>query len=65
MDQIRYEEESVERELKKEQEEYSSILQQLELTDYEQIRQRLDECMDWLKKISRASSVLCGGKDAE
>ena len=49
MDQIRYEEGSAERELKKEQEEYSSILQQLELTDYEQIRQRLDECMDWLK----------------
>ena len=37
------------KELKKEQEEYDSILRQLELTDYEQIRQKLDECMEWLK----------------
>lgn len=49
MDQIRYEEGSTRRELKKEQEEYDSILRQLELTDYEQIRQKLDECMQWLK----------------
>lgn len=49
MDQIRYEAGSTGRELKKEQEEYDSILRQLELTDYEQIRQKLDECMEWLK----------------
>ena len=49
MDQIRYEAGSAGRELKKEQEEYDSILRQLELTDYEQIRQKLDECMEWLK----------------
>ncbi len=48
-DQIRYEEGSARRELKKEQEEYDSVLRQLELTDYEQIRQKLDECMQWLK----------------
>lgn len=50
MDQIRYEAGSAGRELKKEQEEHESILRQLELTDYEQIRQKLDECMEWLKK---------------
>ena len=50
MDQIRYEAGSAGRELKKEQEEYESILRQLELTDYEQIRQKLDECMEWLKE---------------
>ena len=50
MDQIRYEAGSAGRELKKEQEEYDSILRQLELTDYEQIRQKLDECMEWLKE---------------
>ena len=50
MDQIRYEAGSAGRELKKEQEEYDSILRQLELTDYEQIRQKLDECMGWLKE---------------
>lgn len=49
MDQIRYEAGGVKKELKKEQEEYDSILRQLELTDYEQIRQKLDECMEWLK----------------
>ena len=49
MEQIRYEEGSARRELKKEQEEYDSILRQLELTDYEQIRQKLDECMQWLR----------------
>lgn len=50
MDQIRYEAGGVKKELKKEQEEYDSILRQLALTDYEQIRQKLDECMEWLKE---------------
>ncbi|MBB5266254.1 uncharacterized protein (TIGR02680 family) [Catenibacillus scindens] len=49
MDQIRYEAGSTERELKREKEEYDSVLQQLALTDYEQIRHQLDECMEWLK----------------
>ncbi len=49
MDQIRYEAGNAERELKKEQEEYRSVQKQLELTDYEQIRQRLDACMEWLQ----------------
>lgn len=50
MDQIRYETGSVQRELLKEQEEHRSVLRQLELTDYEQIRQNLDECMEWLNQ---------------
>ena len=49
LDQIRYEQGNTQRELKKEQEEYDSVLEQLKLTDYEQIRQRLDECMAWLQ----------------
>lgn len=49
MEQIRYETGNVERELKREQEEYQSVQRQLELTDYEQIRQRLDACVQWLR----------------
>lgn len=48
--QIRYEEGKTRRELKKEQEEHDSVLRQLELTDYEQIRRRLDACMEWLQE---------------
>ena len=43
MDQIRYEAGSAGRELKKEQEEYDSILRQLELTDYE--RNTIPSCV--------------------
>ncbi len=50
MEQIRYEEGKTRRELKKEQEEHDSVLRQLELTDYEQIRRRLDACMEWLQE---------------
>ncbi|MGI6012509.1 MAG: TIGR02680 family protein [Ruminococcus sp.] len=49
LDRIRYEQGNTQRELKKEQEEYDSVVEQLKLTDYEQIRQRLDECMAWLQ----------------
>lgn len=49
LDQIRYEAGSTARELNKEREEYKSVVQQLALTDYEQIRRKLDECMEWLK----------------
>ena len=49
LDQIRYEAGSTARELNKEQEEHKSVVRQLELTDYEQIRRKLDECMEWLK----------------
>ena len=50
MDEIRYEEGSVHRELQREQEEYRSVLRQLELTNYEQIRQQLDACIKWLNQ---------------
>lgn len=50
MDQIRYDMGRAERELGKEQEEYDSVCRQLELTDYEQIRKRLDSCMEWLRE---------------
>lgn len=50
MEQIRYDMGNAQRELKKEREEYISVQKQLELTDYEQIRQRLDLCMDWLRE---------------
>lgn len=48
MDQIRYDAGNTERALKKEREEYSSVQEQLKLTDYEEIRERLDACMEWL-----------------
>ncbi|MGN0360046.1 MAG: TIGR02680 family protein [Hominisplanchenecus sp.] len=48
MDQIRYDAGKTEKALKTEQEEYASVQEQLALTDYEQIRERLDACIRWL-----------------
>lgn len=53
MDQIRYDIVVAERELKKRTEEYQSVLQQLALTDYEQIKERLDYCVNWLQDYPR------------
>lgn len=49
MEQIRYDLRSTEIMLKKEQAEYESVVEQLRLTDYEEIKERLDICMMWLK----------------
>ena len=48
MDQIRADMHSSESDLKKGREEYASVQEQLKLTDYEQIRERLDICIRWL-----------------
>lgn len=48
MDQIRYDIGIVERQLNKEKAEYDSVREQLKLTDYEKIKERLDACVTWL-----------------
>ncbi len=53
MDQIRYEKQNLEKEGKKLREEHSSVLEQLELTDYESIRSRLDATLTWLREYPR------------
>lgn len=49
MEQIRYDAGKAENVLKKEQAEYASVQAQLKLTDYEEIKERLDTCIRWLK----------------
>ncbi|MCD7765519.1 MAG: TIGR02680 family protein [Lachnospiraceae bacterium] len=50
MDQIRYDMGSAERGRKREAAERDSIREQLKLTDYEEIRERLDACVKWLNE---------------
>ena len=57
MDQIRYEAGNTRRALKKEQEEYLSVQEQLKLTDYEEIKERLDGCMKWLNEYPERLQV--------
>ena len=49
MEQIRYEYGNVQRLLKKDEEEHASIKEQLKLTDYAEIQERLDTCLKWLQ----------------
>ena len=49
MDQIRYDITSLQREIARKTEEKRSIEEQLSLTDYEEIKSRLDECISWLR----------------
>lgn len=48
MEQIRYEKGNVQQSLRKNQEEYRSVHEQLQLTDYEEIKERLENCVKWL-----------------
>ncbi len=48
MDQVRYDIRDMERQLRVETEERASIQEQLKLTDYEAIKDRLDQCLLWL-----------------
>ena len=50
MEQIRYDLGIARRTLKNDKASYDSVTEQLKLTDYEQIRERLDECIRWLKE---------------
>ena len=48
MDQIRYDMGSAEQALRREQIEHASVVEQLKLTDYEEIKERLETCVKWL-----------------
>ena len=50
MDQIRYDMSEIKKEIRKRTEEQSSIQKQLQLTDYEEIKERLDYCINWLQE---------------
>ena len=48
MDQVRYDIRENEKLLDQKKAERKSILEQLALTDYEEIKERLDACVNWL-----------------
>ena len=50
LEQIRYDLSSIQKELIRKKEERKSIEEQLELTDYNDIKERLDECVTWLRR---------------
>ena len=50
LDEIRYDLSGAQRHFVKLEQEHASIVEQLKLTDYEQIRERLDACITWLKE---------------
>lgn len=49
MEQIRYDIAEIQKEIKRKSEEQASIQEQLRLTDYEEIKERLDRCIEWLQ----------------
>lgn len=49
MDQVRYDLASLQREITGKTEEKNSIEEQLKLTDYDDIKERLDTCVSWLQ----------------
>ena len=49
MEQIRYDLFEIQKEIRRKREELSSIQEQLRLTDYEEIKDRLDYCITWLQ----------------
>ncbi|MDE7210369.1 MAG: TIGR02680 family protein, partial [Lachnospiraceae bacterium] len=55
MEQIRYDAGGTKRTLEKERAEYHSVQEQLKLTDYEEIKERLDACIEWLKHYPEQS----------
>ena len=50
LEQIRYDLSSIQKELIRKKEERKSIEEQMELTDYNDIKERLDECVTWLRR---------------
>ncbi len=50
MDQIRYDLSGIQKAIRRKTEEQNSIQEQLRLTDYEQIKDRLDACISWLQE---------------
>ena len=53
MDQIRYDIRETEKQISSKQEERTSILEQLALTDYEAVKDRLDACISWLNAFPK------------
>lgn len=50
MEQIRYDLSKIQKEILRKTEEQTSIQEQLRLTDYEEIKDRLDACIKWLQE---------------
>lgn len=50
MEQIRYDLQELQKEIRRKTEEQTSIQEQLRLTDYEEIKERLDACINWLQE---------------
>ena len=50
MEDLRYDISALEKEQKNRQAEYASVVEQLKLTDYEQMKERLDYCVKWLRE---------------
>ena len=50
MEQIRYDLQEIQKEIRRKTEEQASIQEQLRLTDYEEIKERLDACINWLQE---------------
>ena len=53
MDQIRYDAGNTEKALRADRAEYASVQEQLKLTDYEEIKERLDACVKWLNEYPK------------
>lgn len=51
MEQIRYDLQEIQKEIRRKTEEQTSIQEQLRLTDYEEIKERLDAGINWLRSI--------------
>lgn len=62
MEQIRYDMGIAEQALKRERIEYASVLEQLKLTDYEEIKERLDTCVKWLNEYPEKLQKCVGEK---
>ncbi len=53
LEDIRYDLSNTKRELERKKQEYASVTEQLGLTDYEQIKERLDTCIKWLQEYPK------------
>ena len=64
MDQIRYDLSLIQKEIRRKTEEQTSIREQLRLTDYEEIKDRLDACIQWLREYPDKLSA-CASRQTE
>lgn len=49
MEQLRYDIRGIQKDWNRKKEEWESVCKQLELADYEEVKERLDYCISWLK----------------